>query len=67
MSGLQYRISVLTHGIFYGLRRLVSAPATDGERCVMGSPVHPWMWCPRVSEANELWCEVHRQDEGGSE
>ena len=29
------------------------------QRCVMGSPVHPRLWCPRRSLGDGLWCRVH--------
>lgn len=48
------------YGFGYWMRALFIDPAPSFDRCVMGGPVHPWVWCPRYAEADELWCDKHR-------
>ncbi len=33
------------------------------QRCVMGSPVHPAVRCPRESKPGTLWCAKHTPTE----
>lgn len=50
------KVSVL----YYAVRRLFVSPAPTEDRCVMGSPIGPWVWCPR--RADGLWCRRHQPD-----
>lgn len=46
-----------------GYRLLVGPPAPVGDRCVMGSVVHPWAWCPRAAVPGSLWCVRHHPED----
>ena len=43
-----------------GYRFMRKAPTAY--RCIGGSVVHPWLWCPRRVERLEMLCRKH----GGS-
>lgn len=43
----------------YALRRLVVRPAPTDRRCIVGSVVHPGLWCPRRADT-ALVCRRHR-------
>lgn len=60
--------NVATAG-WYGVLRLFGPTPPTDLRCIVGSTVHPWLWCPRIATRDggggwSLVCSRHAPEEG---
>jgi hypothetical protein len=54
-----WNITSIAVAVWYRIWRLFNVPAKTYERCIVGSKVHPWLWCPRRSMHGTFVCRNH--------
>ena len=56
---MMWTITAVVVAVRYWIRSLFLRPAPEWQRCIVGSRLHPLLWCPRRSMRGTFVCRNH--------